>query len=115
VSYVEDLLKDESGVFVAASDFMKALPLSIAKWVPGRYSVLGTDGFGLSESRPDLRDHFEVSADHIAYAAMAALADDGKVTAKELGKTAKKLGIDPGKLNPAIEGPAQKKQDVQSN
>ena len=115
VSYVEDLLKDESGVFVAASDFMKALPLSIAKWVPGRYSVLGTDGFGLSESRPDLRDHFEVSADHIAYAAMAALADDGKVTAKELGKAAKKLGIDPGKLNPAIEGPAQKKQDVQSS
>jgi len=112
ISYVEDVLKDESGVFIAASDFMKALPLSIAKWVPGQYAVLGTDGFGLSESRPDLRDHFEVSAKHIAYAAMAALADDGTVSAKELGIAAAQLGIDPEKLNPAIEGPAQIKTDA---
>ena len=112
ISYVEDVLKDESGVFIAASDFMKALPLSIAKWVPGQYAVLGTDGFGLSESRPDLRDHFEVSAKHIAYAAMAALADDGTVSAKELGIASAQLGIDPEKLNPAIEGPAQIKTDA---
>ena len=112
ISYLENVLKDESGVFIAASDFMKALPLRIAKWVPGHYAVLGTDGFGLSESRPDLRDHFEVSAEHIAYAAMAALADDGMISAKELSKAAAQLGIDPGKLNPAIEGPAQIKTDA---
>jgi len=106
-SYLENVLKDESGVFIAASDFMKALPLSIAKWVPGHYAVLGTDGFGLSESRPDLRDHFEVSAEHIAYTAMAALADERLVSAKELSKAGSQLSIDPGKLNPAIEGPAQ--------
>ncbi|SVB83151.1 uncharacterized protein METZ01_LOCUS236005, partial [marine metagenome] len=111
-SYLENVLKDESGVFIAASDFMKALPLSIAKWIPGHYAVLGTDGFGLSESRPDLRDHFEVSAEHIAYAAMAALADEGLVSAKELSKAGSQLSIDPGKLNPAIEGPAQIKTEA---
>jgi pyruvate dehydrogenase E1 component len=53
---------------------MKALPLGIAPWVPGRYIVLGTDGFGLSEGRPELRDHFEVSAAWVAYAALVGLA-----------------------------------------
>jgi pyruvate dehydrogenase E1 component len=74
--YVARLLEEEQGVFVAASDYMKALPLGIAPWVPGRYVVLGTDGFGLSEGRPDLRDHFEVSAAWIAYAALVATARD---------------------------------------
>ena len=108
VSYVEDVLQAESGVFVAASDFMKALPLSIAKWVPGRYAVLGTDGFGLSESRPDLRNHFEVSSRHIAYAALAALADDGNVSPTELAQVAEELSIDRAKPSPATNGPGQK-------
>ena len=106
-AYVEELLSKEDGVFVAASDYMKALPLGIARWIPGRYSVLGTDGFGLSESRPDLREHFEVSAEHIAYAALAALVDDGKLEEKTLDKAAKTLGIDREKLDPAIAGPSQ--------
>jgi pyruvate dehydrogenase E1 component len=72
--YVETLLAAEPGVFVAASDYMKSLPLGIAPWMPGPYVVLGTDGFGLSEGRPELRDHFEVSAAWIAYAALTALA-----------------------------------------
>ena len=72
--YVEDLLADETGVFVAASDYMKALPLSISRWFPSAYVALGTDGFGLSESRGALRDHFEVSSDWIAFAALSILA-----------------------------------------
>ena len=64
--YVQSLLAKESGVFVAASDYMKALPGMISPWVPGPYTVLGTDGFGLSESRDRLRDYFEVSGEWVA-------------------------------------------------
>ena len=73
VPWIQRLLEGEKGIFVAASDYMKAVPLSIQRWIPGPYVVLGTDGFGLSESRPELRDHFEVSADWIVYATLAAL------------------------------------------
>jgi len=106
-SYVESLLGEETGVFVAASDYMKAMPMSIEKWVPGTYMALGTDGFGLSESRPDLREHFEVSAEYIAYAALAGLHKDGKLPLEQLLEQAKTLGIRPDKPNPAIDGPAQ--------
>ncbi len=105
--YVEDLLAGEEGIFVAASDYMKVQPLGISQWIPGRYAVLGTDGYGLSESRPDLRDHFEVSAEHIAYAALAALKDEGLVTKKDLDAAAGQLKIDRDKLDPATSGPAQ--------
>ena len=74
--YVQSLLAGESGVFVAASDYMKALPGMISPWVPGPYTVLGTDGFGLSESRDRLRDHFEVSGEWIAFAALSTLAQN---------------------------------------
>jgi len=106
-SYVEEALSGCEGIFVAASDYMKALPLGIARWVPGRYAVLGTDGYGLSESRPDLREHFEVSAQHIAYTALATLVDDGKLDEASLTKAAEQLSIDRAKLDPAIAGPAQ--------
>ena len=76
VPYVQSLLAGESGVFVAASDYMKALPGMISPWVPGPYTVLGTDGFGLSESRDRLRDHFEVSGEWIAFAALSTLAQN---------------------------------------
>ena len=98
--YVTELLKDEQGVFVAASDYMKALPASIAKWIPGPLVALGTDGFGRSETRAALRDFFEVDARHIAFMALAAMAREGKVTATVLKKAAKKLEINPEKLNP---------------
>ncbi|MDP2322465.1 MAG: pyruvate dehydrogenase (acetyl-transferring), homodimeric type, partial [Gammaproteobacteria bacterium] len=104
--WVQELLAGESGVFVAASDYMKALPLSISRWVPGPYVVLGTDGYGLSESRPDLRTWFEVSAEYIAWAALAALGEKGLVSAPELGKAAVSLGITPEKANPAYSGPS---------
>jgi pyruvate dehydrogenase E1 component len=104
--YVAELLTAEQGVFVAASDYMKSLPLGIASWVPGPYVVLGTDGYGLSESRADLRNWFEVSAAYIAWAALAALHDTGAVTATELKTAASTLGIDRHKPDPASAGPA---------
>lgn len=69
VPWLSQVLENCSGKFVAASDFMKVLPASIARWVPGDLVCLGTDGYGLSESRPVLRDYFGISAENIARAA----------------------------------------------
>jgi pyruvate dehydrogenase E1 component len=77
--------------------------------VPGPYVVLGTDGYGLSESRPDLRAHFEVSGEYIAYAAMASLAEAGNATKKELDEVAADWRIDRFKPDPACSGPAEYK------
>ena len=74
VPYIRECLQGETGVFIATTDYQRALPLLIAPWIPGKYVVLGTDGFGLSESREALRDYFEVSADWITFAALSALA-----------------------------------------
>ncbi|CAG0946070.1 pyruvate dehydrogenase E1 component [Gammaproteobacteria bacterium] len=104
--WVQGLLENEEGVFVAASDHMKALPLSIARWVPGPYTVLGTDGYGLSESREALRRHFEVNAAYIAHAAAAALAGRRAVTRRELKELASRWGIEPDKPDASLVGPA---------
>jgi pyruvate dehydrogenase E1 component len=71
--YLQRALAGADGVFVAVSDYMKAMPAMIGSWLPGPLVVLGTDGFGLSESRAALRAHFEVDAEHIARAAADAL------------------------------------------
>ncbi len=73
--------------------------------MPGPYVVLGTDGYGLSESRPDLRAWFEVSAEYIAWAALASLADVGRVSKDELEAAAERLAIDRDKPNAAVSGP----------
>ena len=106
--WVQKLLANETGVFVAASDYMKALPLSISRWVPGPYVVLGTDGYGLSESRHDLRNWFEVSAEYIAWAALAALGEQGLASQDELAAAARSLGIQGNKVDPAYGGPASR-------
>src|SRR5437667_2204962 len=74
VPYVTQCLKDAPGVFVAASDYMKVLPESIAQWVPRPLIALGTDGFGRSENRASLRDFFEVDARHVVLATLHARA-----------------------------------------
>jgi len=98
---VSRLLADEGGVFVAASDYMKSLPASISRWVPGPYTVLGTDGFGLSEGRAGLRDYFEVSAPWIAYAALATEGRRSKRAAAAAAKFARAHGLDLDKADPA--------------
>ena len=97
---VAELLADEEGVFVAASDYMKALPLSIARWVPGPYEVLGTDGFGLSEDRHVLREYFEVSAEWVAYTALSTLAQNNLGHADTARRFARDKGLDTGKADP---------------
>lgn len=77
--YIQELMGQEQGVFVAVTDYMKALARGIEQWLPGRYEVLGTDGFGLSEARTELRDHFEISDKHIVQAALHALYREGKI------------------------------------
>jgi pyruvate dehydrogenase E1 component len=74
-AYVTAMLEDAGGPFIAVTDYMCSLPESISKWVPGRLVTLGTDGFGLSETRESLREHFRVDASHIVTAALNALGD----------------------------------------
>ncbi len=99
--WVARLLDSEQGVFVAASDYVKALPERICRWVPGPYTVLGTDGFGLSEGRRELRDYFEVSAEWIAFAALATLARHGQAAEAQADEFARAHGLDRTKPDPA--------------
>ncbi len=102
VPYVTQALRNEKGVFVSASDYMKVLGDSIRQWVPGPYTVLGTDGFGRSESREALRDFFEVDARHIVWAALTTLHEQKQIADKVLSKAQGELKINPKKLNPMI-------------
>ena len=88
------------GPFVAATDYMKTVPDQIRQWIPGRYAVLGTDGFGRSDSRAELRRFFEVDRHYVAIAALKALADEGKIDAQTVTKAMQTFGIDPEKPNP---------------
>ncbi len=99
-SFLTEALEGSSGIYVAASDYMKALPESVAKWFPGRLLSLGTDGFGRSESRQALRDFFEVDHRHIALAALYGLVEKGVLKPAVLGKALKKLEIDTNRANP---------------
>ena len=102
VPYVTQMLQNEKGVFVSASDYMKVLGDSIRQWVPGPYTVLGTDGFGRSESRPALRDFFEVDAKHIVWATLTTLHEQKQIGDDVLSKAQGELKINPNKLNPMI-------------
>jgi pyruvate dehydrogenase E1 component len=100
-SYVTHQVKNTKGVFVAASDYVKTLPESIAKWFPRKLVSLGTDGFGRSDSREGLRDFFEVDARFIVLAALTALADEGSIKRELLKKAIDDLKININKPNPA--------------
>jgi pyruvate dehydrogenase E1 component len=101
VPFVAQALKDVPGVLVAASDYMKVLPESVAQWLPRPLVALGTDGFGRSESRASLRNFFEVDAKHIVLATLTALLRDKQIKLEVLQKALKDLGINPEKANPA--------------
>ncbi len=100
VPYVSKVLSGEKGVFVAATDYIKALPAMISKWIPGRFEILGTDGFGRSDGRKQLREFFEVDHRHIAIAALNSLMNDGCINAEVVNKAIKELELDPEKPNP---------------
>lgn len=100
VPYVTKMLGQKPGVVVAASDYVKAMPSSIAKWVPGKFQILGTDGFGRSEDRKRLRNFFEVSAEHIVAAALAGLAEEGKVDKKIVTEAMAHMGVSSDVIDP---------------
>jgi pyruvate dehydrogenase E1 component len=79
VPYVTFKLKEAPGPFIAVSDYMRAVPNQIAKWVPGDYHTLGTDGFGFADTRPAARRYFNVDAESVTVAALKALADRGEI------------------------------------
>ena len=98
--YIARALADTEGVFVAASDYVKDLPDGIRQWIPGRYRVLGTDGFGRSDTRSRLRNHFEMDHRFIVLAALTELVTEGTLKGKVLPEAIEKLGIEPEKINP---------------
>ncbi len=99
--FIETLLEKEEGVFVSVSDYVKSLGMGIAKWMKHPYAVLGTDGYGVSESRGTLRDHFEISPKYIALAALQLLRQEGTVKPKEIADFMKQQDINADKINPA--------------
>ena len=100
LSYIEQCLSKERGVYVMASDYVKALPESIARWFPNPPVSLGTDGFGRSETREALRDHFEVDYRFIALGALSALAREGQIECDVVVQAMQDLQIDPARPNP---------------
>ena len=101
VPYVTTLLEGRAGPAIAATDYVRAFAEQIRPFVPQHYTVLGTDGFGRSDTRANLRRFFEVDRYHVAHAAIAALAQEGKMNAKDVARAIKVFGINPDVPNPA--------------
>lgn len=102
LSYVENCLKDREGPVVAATDYMKIYADQIREFIPKRYCVLGTDGFGRSDTRENLRRFFEVDRYYIVVAALKMLSEEGKIPAKQVAQAIKAFGIDPEKPDPIL-------------
>jgi len=99
-SYVEKLLENEKGAYIAVSDNVKILPEFIGRWIPGGLTPLGTDGFGRSENRVALRRFFEIDAEFTVLAALEQLARRGELALDKVERAIKDLGIDPDKPDP---------------
>jgi pyruvate dehydrogenase E1 component len=102
VPYVSQCLSDAPGVLVAATDYLKALPNLVSKWLPRRLAALGTDGFGRSDGREALRNFFEVDSRFITLATLYELLQDRKIDAAVVKKAIQDLGIDTEKANPLL-------------
>ncbi|MCH7834993.1 MAG: pyruvate dehydrogenase (acetyl-transferring), homodimeric type, partial [Proteobacteria bacterium] len=99
-TYIEQCFGSRPGPYIAATDYMKIIADQIQRWVPGRFISLGTDGYGRSDGREALRQHFEVDKRYIVVTALKALADDGALDQKTVAKAIEKYGIDPDKPDP---------------
>jgi pyruvate dehydrogenase E1 component len=94
-AYVASALADLEGPVIASTDYIRAYADQIRQWVPGRYSVLGTDGFGRSDTRAALRRFFEVDRHYVVVAALKALADEGAIDRKRVAEAIERFEIDP--------------------
>jgi pyruvate dehydrogenase E1 component len=92
--YVTDALSQAEGPYVAVTDFMKAVPDQVARWVPGRFLPLGTDGYGRSDTMEQLRRHFEVDAGHVVVAVLQTLSEIGEGKAEEVADAIARYGVD---------------------
>jgi pyruvate dehydrogenase E1 component len=99
-SYVDACLNGTAGPVVAATDYMRSYAEQIRPYVSRRYRVLGTDGYGRSDTREALRTFFEVTAEHVAFAALKSLADEGAIPVERVTQAVTELGIEPEKPAP---------------
>ena len=100
VPYVAQVLGPDGGPIIAATDWMRALPDMVSRWLPSTYTALGTDGFGRSDTREALRDLFEIDPRHIAAATLSELARAGELPASKVVAAIKALDIDPERVSP---------------
>ena len=107
--YVTFKLKEAPGPFIGVTDYMAAVPYQIAKWVPGDYTVLGTDGFGFADTRPAARRFFHVDAQSVVVAALQALAERGEIKRETVQEAFDKYRIDDPT---AVRGVAQEGGDA---
>jgi pyruvate dehydrogenase E1 component len=101
-SWVAECFGDRPGPYVAATDYMKIVADQIQGWVPGNFYSLGTDGYGRSDARKALREHFEVDRRFIAITALNALVEEGTLDTQTVAEAIKKYGIDPDRPDPVI-------------
>ena len=99
-SYLETVLEGIEGPFISSSDNVRLVADQIREWVPGDYVVLGTDGFGRSDTREQLRRHFEIDAESVAFATLNAISKHCNFDKGRLPKALKDLEIDPEKVDP---------------
>jgi pyruvate dehydrogenase E1 component len=100
IPYINQMLNNDSSPYIAATDYMRSYPDQVREWIPGSYTILGTDGYGRSDTRAALRRHFEVDRYYVVVAALKALADQGKIPASKVTQAIEKYGLDADRRNP---------------
>ena len=101
IPYISKVMKNEKIVTIATTDHIKAVPKMIERWIPGKYITLGTDGFGRSDTRENLRKFFEIDAEHIAAAAISSLLTEGKLTKTKADSYMENLDINSDAPDPS--------------
>ena len=101
---ITEKLANVGGPIIAVTDYMKTVPDQIARWVPGRFVPLGTDGFGRSDTREALRAFFEIDTANVVLATLSALADDGRIGREAVADAIARYGLDPEAADPANAG-----------
>ena len=100
IPYIGQQLKGRQGPVICATDYIKSYGEQLRPYIESRYVVLGTDGYGRSDTRAKLRHHFEVDRNYVVLAALKALSDDGQLPAADVAKAIKTLGINPDISSP---------------
>ena len=101
IPYITKVMKNKEMTTNAATDHMKAVPDMIRSWIPGKYTTLGTDGFGRSDTRENLRKYFEIDDQYIAAAAISSLLREGKISKSKAEKAMENLNVNPDAPEPS--------------